>query len=72
MYFQMKFRLYGYILDILKIQLSCAILQTVYSCKYSMCLYFVNTAVLCQLYSSTKLILICFQDIIFEKEVSAP
>jgi hypothetical protein len=31
---QMKFRLYGYILDILKTQLSCTILQTVFSCKY--------------------------------------
>jgi hypothetical protein len=37
-----------------------------------MCLYFVNTAVSCQLYSSTKLILICFQNIIFEKEEGAP
>jgi hypothetical protein len=37
-----------------------------------MCLYFVNTAVKCQLYTSTKLILICFQNIIFEKEVYAP
>jgi hypothetical protein len=37
-----------------------------------MCLYFVNTVVTCQLYSSTKLILICFQNIIFEKEACAP
>jgi hypothetical protein len=37
-----------------------------------MCLYFVNTAVSCQLYTSTKLILICFQNIIFEKEVCTP
>jgi hypothetical protein len=29
----------------------------------------VNTAVSCQLYSSTNLILICFQNICFEKEV---
>jgi hypothetical protein len=32
----------------------------------------VNTAVSCQLYSSTNLILICFQNICFEKEVSSP
>jgi hypothetical protein len=32
----------------------------------------VNTAVSCQLYSSTNLILICFQNICFEKEVFAP
>jgi hypothetical protein len=31
----------------------------------------VNTAVSCQLYTSTNLILICFQNICFEKEVSA-
>jgi hypothetical protein len=37
-----------------------------------MCLCFVNAAVSCQLYWSTKLILICFQNIIFEKEVCAP
>jgi hypothetical protein len=37
-----------------------------------MCFYFVNTAVSCQLYSSTKFIVICFQNIIFEKEVCAP
>jgi hypothetical protein len=37
-----------------------------------MCLYFVNTAVSCQLHTSTKLILICFQNIIFQKEVRAP
>jgi hypothetical protein len=36
-----------------------------------MCLYFVNTAVSCQLCTSTKLILICFQNI-FEREVCAP
>ena len=32
-------------------------------------LYYVNTAVSCQLQTSTKLILIRFQNIIFEKEV---
>jgi hypothetical protein len=32
----------------------------------------VDTAVSCQLYSSTNLILICFQNICFEKEVFAP
>jgi hypothetical protein len=32
----------------------------------------VNNAVSYQLYSSTKLILICFQNICFEKEVFAP
>jgi hypothetical protein len=37
-----------------------------------MCLYFVNTAVSCQLNMGTKLNLICFQNIIFEKEVCAP
>jgi hypothetical protein len=33
---------------------------------------FVNIAVSCQLYPSTKVILICFQNICFEKEVFAP
>jgi hypothetical protein len=33
-YFQMKVRLYEYILDILKTQLLCVILQTVYPCNY--------------------------------------
>jgi hypothetical protein len=33
-HFNMKFRLYRYILGILKIQLPCAILQTVFSCRY--------------------------------------
>jgi hypothetical protein len=37
-----------------------------------MCLYFVNTAVSCQLCTSTKLIVICFKNIIFKKEVRAP
>jgi hypothetical protein len=32
----------------------------------------VNTAVLCQLYWRTNLIIICFQNICFEKEVFAP
>jgi hypothetical protein len=35
------------------------------------CLYFVNTAASCQLYTSTRFIQICFQNIIFEKEVCA-
>jgi hypothetical protein len=32
----------------------------------------VNTAVSCQLYPSTNLILICFQNVRFAKEVFAP
>jgi hypothetical protein len=41
-------------------------------CHGIMCFCFLNTAVSCQLYSSTKLILICFQNIFFKKEVCAP
>jgi hypothetical protein len=63
---QMKFRLYGYILDNLKTHTS------MFTYVSIMCLCFVNTAVSCQLYSSTKLILICFQNINFEKEVCVP
>jgi hypothetical protein len=51
---------------ILKTQLSCAILQTVFSYASIMCLCFVNTTV------SYQLILICFQNMFFEKEVCAP
>jgi hypothetical protein len=38
-YFKMKLWLYGYILDNMKTQLSCAILQTVFSCKYYVFLF---------------------------------
>jgi hypothetical protein len=47
-----------------KTQLSCAILQTVFSCK---CLCFVNIAVSCWLYSNNEFILICFQNIFWWK-----
>ena len=64
MYFQMKFRFNGYILDISKTQLNCHVLYFKLFIHVSIvCLYFVNTAVSCQLYSSTKLTLICFQNI---------
>jgi hypothetical protein len=69
-YFKMKFRLYGYILGILKTQLSYTILQTVFSCT---CLSFLDIAVSCQCYSNNKLILNCFHFLLFiEKETCAP